>query len=288
MISVIGIGDNVCDKYIHLNKMYPGGQALNFAVFSKMLGINSAYMGVFGNDKVGEHIITTLDKIGVDISHCRHFEGENGYAVVDLVQGERVFVKSNKGGVLRLNPLEFSTEDLEYLKNFQVIHTSNNSYIDSQLETLASLGSTLSYDFSTSWRDDQRTKDICKHVNFAFMSCPNLNEEEIKNQLFIAHNFGTEIVVATRGNEGAIIYDGNMFFESKPKKVNAIDTLGAGDSFATTFLTSFILDIGKDLGKEMDKNKYEGLVYICLDKANKIASQTCMVFGAFGHGTNIS
>ena len=288
MISVIGIGDNVCDKYIHLNKMYPGGQALNFAVFSKMLGMNSAYMGVFGNDKVGEHIITTLDKIGVDISHCRHFEGENGYAVVDLVQGERVFVKSNKGGVLRLNPLEFSTEDLEYLKNFQVIHTSNNSYIDSQLETLASLGSTLSYDFSTSWRNDQRTKDICKHVNFAFMSCSNLNEDEIKNQLLNSHNFGTEIAIATRGSEGSFVYDGNKFFITQPKKVKPIDTLGAGDSFATTFLTSFVLYMGNDLGKKMSKNRYEELVNKCLDKANQMAAKTCMISGAFGYGTNIS
>ena len=35
-MKVIGIGDNVCDKYIHLNTMFPGGQALNFAVYAKM------------------------------------------------------------------------------------------------------------------------------------------------------------------------------------------------------------------------------------------------------------
>ena len=33
-MKVIGIGDNVCDKYIHLNMMFPGGQALNFAVYA--------------------------------------------------------------------------------------------------------------------------------------------------------------------------------------------------------------------------------------------------------------
>lgn len=31
---VIGIGDNVCDKYIHLKTMFPGGQALNFAAYA--------------------------------------------------------------------------------------------------------------------------------------------------------------------------------------------------------------------------------------------------------------
>ena len=46
-MRVIGIGDNVCDKYEHLRLMFPGGQAANFAVYAGMLGAESAYMGVF-------------------------------------------------------------------------------------------------------------------------------------------------------------------------------------------------------------------------------------------------
>lgn len=287
MLNVIGIGDNVCDKYIHLNKMFPGGQALNFSVFSKMLGHNSAYMGVFGNNQVSEHIISTLERLEIDISHCRHYQGENGYAVVDLIQGERVFVESNKGGVLRLNPLQFSADDLQYLSKFDVIHTSNNSYIDPELAKLASLGTTISYDFSTAWRNDQQTKNICKYSNFAFMSCSNLDEEEIKNQLTTSYNFGTEIAVATRGSEGSIVYDGNVFFISKPNVVKPIDTLGAGDSFAATFVTSFIQYIGSALVKDMGEEEYESLIYKCLYIANLMATKTCMVNGAFGYGRQI-
>lgn len=32
---VIGIGDNVCDKYYPSKIMYPGGQAMNFSVYAK-------------------------------------------------------------------------------------------------------------------------------------------------------------------------------------------------------------------------------------------------------------
>lgn len=42
-MKVIGIGDNVCDKYIHLKTMFPGGQALNFAAYAGMLGADAAY-----------------------------------------------------------------------------------------------------------------------------------------------------------------------------------------------------------------------------------------------------
>lgn len=38
MIKVIGIGDNVCDQYYPTKIMYPGGQAMNFSVYAKMLG----------------------------------------------------------------------------------------------------------------------------------------------------------------------------------------------------------------------------------------------------------
>lgn len=44
-MKVIGIGDNVCDKYIHLKTMFPGGQALNFSVYAKQLGADVSYMG---------------------------------------------------------------------------------------------------------------------------------------------------------------------------------------------------------------------------------------------------
>ena len=63
-MKVIGIGDNVCDKYEHLSMMFPGGQALNFSVYAKMLGAESSYMGVFGDDPVAEHVIRTLDQLG--------------------------------------------------------------------------------------------------------------------------------------------------------------------------------------------------------------------------------
>ena len=77
-LKVIGIGDNVCDKYYPAMIMYPGGQAMNFSVYAKMLGANSAYMGVFGRDAVADHIIRTLDELGVDHSRCRQYDGENG------------------------------------------------------------------------------------------------------------------------------------------------------------------------------------------------------------------
>ena len=95
-LKVIGIGDNVCDKYYPAMIMYPGGQAMNFSVYAKMLGANSAYMGVFGRDAVADHIIRTLDELVVDHSGCRQYEGENGYAKVRVIDGPGVYLQQQR------------------------------------------------------------------------------------------------------------------------------------------------------------------------------------------------
>ena len=46
MVKVLGLGDNVCDVYLHTNTMYPGGQAVNFAVYASELGAESDFMPV--------------------------------------------------------------------------------------------------------------------------------------------------------------------------------------------------------------------------------------------------
>ena len=139
-MKVIGIGDNVCDKYVHLKTMFPGGQALNFAVYAKMLGADASYMGVFGRDEVADHVLTTLDLLQVEHGRCRQYEGENGFASVTLVEGDRVFLGSNRGGAAREHPLELTEEDLAYIRGFSHVHTSNNSYFNSQLAKVKSTG----------------------------------------------------------------------------------------------------------------------------------------------------
>ena len=49
--------------------------------------------------------------------------------------------------------------------------------------------------------------------------------------------------VVTLGEKGALLYDGRDFTEIKAKKVNAIDTNGAGDMFAGAFLYALSHDL---------------------------------------------
>ena len=139
MVKVLGLGDNVCDVYLHTGTMYPGGQAVNFAVYAGQLGAQADFMGVFGGDAVARHVQSTLDEKGVGRSHCRSYPGENGFARVTLVEGDRVFMGSNRGGVLQEHPIYLEQADLDYIAGFDLVHTTNNGFVDSLLPQLSQL-----------------------------------------------------------------------------------------------------------------------------------------------------
>ena len=121
---LIAIGDNVCDKYLSRGKMYPGGQCVNTCAYTRMIGGKAAYLGKFGTDGIADYMRQVLDKLGIDYSHSRTYEGENGFALVTMNGSDRVFLGSNRGGIAKENPFAFRDEDYEYIKGFTVIYTN--------------------------------------------------------------------------------------------------------------------------------------------------------------------
>lgn len=276
-LKVIGIGDNVVDDYAHIRTMFPGGNALNISVYATMLGCESAYLGVFGNDVAAEHVQQALALTGVDTSHCRCADGPNGRAILTIEDGERVFISSNEGGVSKSVPMEFIFDDLDYLQTFSIMHTSAYSYLDDHLARMQSLDPMVSYDFSDDF-DAEHALSLCQHIDIAFFSCSEWAEEATIDLLEKAVSCGCTLAVATRGSREAILFDGQSWFRQAPHPVTPTDTLGAGDAFISGFLVSYV-------GGQADKNRRPAsLIEISLKKAALFASEICQVQGAFGHG----
>ncbi len=276
MLKVIGIGDNVVDKYIHQRKMYPGGNALNFTVFASKLSVESSYMGIFGNDDAATHIKKVLSELGIDYSHSITLNGENGFARVSIEDGERVFLPGNSGGVSRDYPLTFDDKELDYIKGFDLIHTSCYSYMEDKLERVSSAGVPISFDFSDRLKEEY-LKDVCANINFGFLSCGDLDVEGIKEKLQIAVDAGCDFAVASRGDKGSIYYNGIDFIEQEAYLVKPVDTMGAGDSF----ITGFLIDL---LKKDSLFTKKKETIKQALIVGSKMAAETCKVNGTFGFG----
>lgn len=167
-VSALGFGDNVVDRYEHIHTMYPGGNAVNFAVYARKCGAaRSAYIGIFGNDAAAEHIIASLEDESVELAKCKQLIGENGAARVTVVDGDRVFLGSNEGGIRGDARYVLDRFDLAYMKQFDVVHSGNYCFTERELPKLKAAGVTVSFDFSDD-STDEYYEQIAPYVDFAF------------------------------------------------------------------------------------------------------------------------
>lgn len=285
--KIIAIGDNVCDKYLSRGKMYPGGQCVNTCVYARMNDTEAAYLGKFGNDSVAATVERTLAELGIDSSRSRHFEGENGFALVTLKDNDRVFLGSNKGGVAKEHPFDLTGDDLAYINAFDLIYTNLNSYIEEDLPLLASTGVPIAYDFSTRWTDDYLS-EVGRYVTVAIMSCAHLSDEDREREMRKAQEAGIPIVLGTVGERGSyVLYGDEFLFAEAVRADRVLDTMGAGDSYFAAFLCALLASSHEGhivYGTQADMMWRLGLA---MDAGAAFAAVTVGMEGAFGHGVPI-
>ncbi|MQS76012.1 fructoselysine 6-kinase [Lactobacillus halodurans] len=267
-MRVIGVGDNVVDMYLDQKKMYLGGNALNFANFATDFGIESAFVDVFGTDEIAEYAKSVLKKLNVDFSHSKTIIGENGHSRVTLKDNDRVFIDSNRGGVLK-NGLDLSPADIKYINRFDVAHFNINGQSDQYLPMITR--AQVVYDFSD-FSDFEAYKKVAKNIDLACFSVGDLARTTIEEKVQMFQKFEMTDILITRGNLGAIFYHNGHAFEQAAKQVKAIDTMGAGDAFITAF------SIGYFSNKDIDS---------CLEMATDYAAKQVQRAGSFGNARDL-
>lgn len=276
-VSALGFGDNVVDKYEHIKTMYPGGNCVNFAVYAKMFGAKrSAYMGYFGNDTEAEHVMYALDDIGIETVKCKQLEGENGCARATLVDGDRVFLGSNEGGIRGKTPYVLDRFDLEYIRQFDFVHSGNYCFMEKELPKIHEAGVPISFDFSDD-SEDSYYAEVAPTVDYAFCSFDG-TDEEAREHLKKIVSYGPKLAVASRGADGCILYDGQEYYVQKAVPIKeVVDTMGAGDSLITSFMVAYTDHLKKGITGET-------AIRESLAAAAEFASKVCGMNGAFGYG----
>ena len=269
-VSVVGFGDNVVDIYTHSNKQYPGGNCVNFAVYAKMFGAKrSAYMGYFGTDVNADHVIEALHNEKIETVKCKKISGENGYSRCKLENGDRVFLDYNEGGVRSRHIYELDEFDIEYLKQFDLVHCGNYCYMESQLPKIKEANIPLSFDFSDDSTEEYYMQ-IAPLVTYAFCSYDG-TDEEVKKHLKKVSDLGPEIVCASRGAKGCMLYCNGKYYEQKAVPIEkVVDTMGAGDSLITTFMVGYTDARKKGISQD------EAIVS-SIAEAAKFAAEICQI-----------
>lgn len=267
-MKMIAIGDNVTDCYINDQVYYPGGNAVNVAVGCKRTGCfeEVAYLGILGDDENADHIRWALSQEEVLLTRCRKVYAPTAQPKVILKDGDRTFLAGRKDSAAHLFRLRLAQEDIDYVSKYDVCHTSCFSNIETELPILQKYLK-ISFDFSE-FCEESYLETVCPYLTYAFFSGADLSEDKILHLINYCHNLGTEIVGVTLGSRGSIFSKNGEIFRQKIKPVNAIDTMGAGDSFIAGFITKYT-EIN-----DMDQS---------LNFAASCAAQTCLVRGAFGY-----
>lgn len=236
MHTILGLGDNTVDTYVDLAVQYPGGNAVNVSVMTARLGATTGYLGCIGEDEGGALVRSSLVAEGVDLTRLRTRRGANARAFIRHVDGDRRFLRTEPG--VRAD-YRWEDADFEYMARFDHVHTSIYSQLDEMLPLVARAAGSVSIDASNRWTPEWLDR-VLPHVRIAFLSAPDVSAAEL--DALIAHCLakGPEVVVATRGGEGAIGATRAERLAQAALPTTVIDTLGAGDGFISGFLVSYL------------------------------------------------
>lgn len=281
-IKTIGVGDNVVDFYRHSNTIYPGGCSFNFSAYSSMLGNNSAYLGLVGNDYAARHLMAVADEMKIDTSRCHIHFGGTPCPVTLIVDGERTYPETEGSDIGGGQTLLLSQTDLDYISGFDLIHSCVYAGTEQHLEALHATGVPICMDFSTEY-SDMYFRAICRNIDYAIMSCSHISVEEMLERMKKALSLGAKGVLATRGGEGSWYSEGGEIYHQEANLVKAVDTQGAGDSFLTAFFSHYI-EWKKSANNTEDAASKEKAVYTALDAASAFTAKMVMLNGAFEHG----
>lgn len=213
------------------------------------LGNRVGFISRIGNDSLGEVALARLSEIGVDVSRVRRSVETLGSGLsVILHHGAWRNILTYLGTISQLT---YEDLDIEYLCSGRHFHFSS-FYLQTALrprvvelfKRINAAGLTISLDTNDDPDDQWETvQEVLPYVNVLL---PNerealkiSGEAELEGAIAKLAEI-VPLVVVKLGPAGAIARRGKEQFSSVPVRVDAVDPIGAGDSFDAGFLTQYM------------------------------------------------
>jgi sugar/nucleoside kinase (ribokinase family) len=220
--------------------------AHNLAALGSAVGFQSR----IGDDALGQIALDRLQQGGVDVSQVRRVPGEitTGLTVI-LPHGSWRNILTYAGTIAETC---WQDLDLDYLADSRHFHFSSyylqrglRSRVGELFQRLKSKGLTISLDTNDD-PDDQWEGGLQEVLRYVDVFLPNEREackvagtDDLEAAIRKLSQL-VPLVVVKLGRKGALAQRGAERVTSPSQEVDAVDTVGAGDSFDAGFLHEFV------------------------------------------------
>nr|WP_281384371.1 carbohydrate kinase [Pelagicoccus albus] len=256
-----------------------GGAPANFACHVQQLGPSAYPVSCVGADELGDEIFTHLSRLGVDTVYVTEVpDSRTGIVDVVLKFGKPTYEIHED---VAWDHIPFTAELSELAEKLDAVcfgSLSQRSEVSKR--TIQSFlgkmreGALKIFDVNLrqSYFSAGLLEDSLKLANVLKLSDEELPvladmfelEGSVQQQLAqLADRFSLRLVAYTRGPEGSLLYTPEESDDFPGIEVQAVDTVGAGDSFTATLCVGLLL--GKPLS-EVNRFANEVAAYVCSQK----------------------
>jgi sugar/nucleoside kinase (ribokinase family) len=231
-------------------KLTLGGSSSILAHNLAALGSRVGFQSRIGDDDLGTAALAPLEQIGVDVSRLRRVSGEIKTGLTVILQRAAWRNMVTYSGTIA--ELKWEDLDLDYLASAHHFHVSS-FYLQRALRPrlpelfrkMKEAGLTTSLDTNDD-PDDAWEGGLKETLRYVDVFLPNEREAQ---KIARASDMETAVqklsdmvplVVVKLGREGALVQHGGERYTSPAVKVEAIDAVGAGDSFDAGFLHEYV------------------------------------------------
>jgi fructokinase len=274
----------------------PGGAPANVAVALRRLGMTSGFAGKVGDDPFGRFLRRCLEAEGVDTTFLRVDAQARTTAVFVAVwtdgRKDLCFYR-NPGADMLLGPDEI---DERLLAGARCFHYGSISFIDEPsasaqrkaLDLARRQGLMITYDPNfrpTLWPSEARAREVIFDA-FRYCHLAKVSQEEwevatgqrgLEAGIRAVLDCGPELLVVSRGAEGALVTNGDYRIELPARGVAVVETTGAGDGFMAAMITRLLPE--RERAGSLARVDL-AIVREALRFANAVGGLTCTRMGA--------
>jgi len=224
-----------------------GGSAANTINGLANLGVETGFIGVVGNDNMGDYFANDMIKNGIT-PHLSKSKNKSGTAIAFVSpDSERTFA-TFLGAALELTEMHL---DENILKNYDIIHiegylVQNYDLIKSIMVKAKACGLKISLDLA-SYNVVEANLEFLKTLVEEYVDIVFANEEEAKaftgkdpHEALCIISDCCEISIVKIGQKGSLIKRKEHTHIIGVIPAKSIDTTGAGDMYAAGFLYGYL------------------------------------------------